>query len=431
MKQKILRAGSGLLAALTMLAVCTVSAAAEDSEDSEEIVTYTSGDYTYSRLVDSEDEENKAACIINYNGSETDIVIPEQIEGLDVVRLGDTAFTGKHQIERVTLPSHLQEIGSYTFADCPCILEYKVAEGNVNFESRDGVLYTADGLTLLRYPLGTEPKKAVVPDGVKMVGNVAFTCSLTLEEIELPASLVAIGISSFSDCTLLKSVEIPEGVELIDSFAFNSCKNLESVRLPSTLIQIGDGAFSGTALTKIGLPSSLQKIGMQAFAATKLTEVSIPASVTEIGYSAFGWDVRADGEFVMNEDFVIYGEKGSVAHEYCFDSDDGNHFTFIDNSGQSDSAADSNAESAADESADEHDHDHDAESSAESSAAEGSKAEPSDSNAEASGSSIGISGRIIGITSCIGAMLGIIAAAVISSRKSKKEKSKKETGKDE
>ena len=126
----------------------------------------------------------------------------------------------------------------------------------------------------------------------------------------------------------------------------------------------------------------------------------------------------------MNEDFVIYGEKGSVAHEYCFDSDDGNHFTFIDNSGQSDSAADSNAESIAEESADEHDHDHDAESAAESSAAESSKAEQS-------GSGIGITGRVIGITSCIGAMLGIIAAAVISSRKSKKEKSKKETGEDE
>ena len=37
MKQKILRAGSGLLAALTMLAVCTVSTAAEDSEDHHQL----------------------------------------------------------------------------------------------------------------------------------------------------------------------------------------------------------------------------------------------------------------------------------------------------------------------------------------------------------------------------------------------------------
>ncbi|MCQ2407331.1 MAG: leucine-rich repeat domain-containing protein [Oscillospiraceae bacterium] len=398
MKQKFLCAGSGMLAALTMLAVCTVSVAAEESEGSEEIVTYTSGDYTYSRLVESDNEENKAACIISYTGSETDVVIPDQIDGLDVVQLGDTAFAGSRRIERVTLPSHLQDLGSYTFAECPGILEYKVAEDNVNFESREGVLYTADGYTLLRYPLGTMPEKVTVPEGVKMVGNVAFTCSADIKEIELPDSLEIIGVSAFSDCPQLESVVIPEGVELIDSFAFNSCKKLKSVKLPTTLLQIGDGAFSATALTEISLPSSLQKIGMQAFASTKLTEARIPASVTDIGYSAFGWDVRADGELIMNENFVIYGEKGSVAHEYCFDSDDGNHFIFIEDTSQSDSTA----ESSTDESA------------------------AAESAAEQSDSSTGISGRAIGIAGCAAAMIGILIAAVVSGKKSKKE-----TGKDE
>lgn len=408
MKQMILRAGSGLLATLTMLAVCTVSAAAEESEESGDIPTYTSGDYTYSRLVDSEDENNKAACIIDYTGSDADVVIPEQIDGLDVVKLGDTAFTDKHLLTSVTLPVHLQELGSYTFADCTSITEYKVAEGNVNFESRDGVLYSADGQTLLRYPLGTDPEKVTVPDGVKMIGNVAFACSTTLKDLDMPTSLSAIGISAFSECSALTSVVIPEGVELIDSFAFNGCKNLESVKLPTTLIQIGDGAFSATALTKIGFPSSLQKIGMQAFAATPMTEVHIPANVVDIGFSAFGWDVRADGEFYMKKDFVIYGEKGSEAEYYCTDEDDGNNFTFIAENGSpaDDSSA---AESSAEES-----------KAADSSAAESSAAPQPE--AQSGMSAV----KIAGISGCVVLMIGILAAAVLSGKKSKKESGKDE-----
>ena len=316
--------GAGLL-----MTAAALPCAAEESSEEENGKLFTSGDYTYSLMTNTNDSEKTAACIESYSGSDTDLVIPEELDGLDVIALGSYAFTSMHELETVKLPETMIQFGEYAFADCPAIKSYTVAADNPYFESKDGVLYCDGGTTLARYPLGTEPTDLTIPDGVTELGNVAFTGCVSLKSVTFPDSLKKIALSCFSDCTGLTEIELPPNLTEIGAFAFNNCTNLKSVTFPDGLRTIGNAAFAATALESVKLPEGLETIGQQAFCETKLTTVLIPESVTDIGFSAFGWGAAQNGELIMDKSFIISGVAGSVAEEYANDADAGNSFKFI------------------------------------------------------------------------------------------------------
>lgn len=333
MKRAFSRGSALLLGAWLAASAAAMPCSAADDivtlpVETEESESYTSGDYTYSLLVNQNDEDRKAVCIEGYTGRETDLVIPEEIDGMEVVALGDRAFTSNYHLQTVTLPETLVLLGTYSFADCTRLTAYEVADGNEIFESRDGVLYAEDGGSLVRYPVGTLPTEISIPRGVISIGNAAFASCPTLTKLTLPDTLAYIGKSAFSDCTMLTEVTIPNGVMEIGEFAFNSCSRLKDVKLPSTLQAIGGAAFAGTAIESIELPNGLISVGQQAFAATEMKEVTIPPTVTSIGYDAFGWKADADNQLYMDKDFVIYGAAGSAAETYASDAEAENDFKF-------------------------------------------------------------------------------------------------------
>lgn len=333
MKNLIFRGAALMLALCASASAAALSCSAADDDivlpvETEENEAFVSGDYTYSLLVDPDDDSWQAVCIESYTGTETDLVIPEEIDGMEVLGLGDRAFTSNYALLTVTLPSTLQLLGTYSFADCTRMMAYYVEEGNPVFESRDGVLYAEDGTSLVRYPVGTLPEEVSIPNGVVSIGNAAFTGCPSLARVNFPTTLQYIGKSAFSDCNALTELALPGGLTEIGEFAFNNCSNLKQVTLPATLQVIGGAAFAATAIESIDLPAGLVSVGQQAFAATEMKEVTIPSSVTDIGYDAFGWKADVYHELYMDDEFVIYGAAGSAAERYASDSEWGNDFKF-------------------------------------------------------------------------------------------------------
>ncbi len=317
------------IAALTaaMLSLLAVGVHAVQAEEEEEEI-FTSGDYTYTLMVSVDDENVKAACIESYTGSETNLVIPETLDDLPVVALGDTAFVDNDTLETVTLPSQMVGIGNTTFADCSNLKSYQVAENSLYFQSIDGVLYASEGKYLVRYPIGTNPVNVTIPDGVYDIGYVAFAYCDTLQSVTFPDSLKTIGAWAFADCEQLNNVTLPDAVTEIEEYTFYGCAALDALTLPDTIKTIGAAAFAGTSLGEFEVPKECTTIGQAAFAGTPMTEVTIPATVTFIDYSAFGYQLDAEQNLTINADFVIYGEKGSDAERYASDAENGNTFTF-------------------------------------------------------------------------------------------------------
>ena len=243
----------------------------------------------------SEDSKTVIRCRKDYAGA---IVIPKGVTKIgkigDTTRFlptvfleNDNAFCGCNSLTSIKIPESVTEIKYCAFARCFSLKEIIVDEGNTNYCSKDGVLYSKDMSRLIAFPGGKVSIK--IPDSVTEIGCGAFYGCTNLISIEIPNSVTKIGQGAFRGCTCLTSIKISHSVTEIGSSAFESCTSLTSIVFPDGVTEIGSRAFSRcTNLTSIEIPDSVTEIGSRAFSrCTSLTSIEIPHSVTVIGDWAF------------------------------------------------------------------------------------------------------------------------------------------------
>lgn len=191
--------------------------------------------------------------ILKYNmdASLSDIVIPEKINGVAVVAIGDGAFY------RDVTPE-MQELWS-------------------KFSEQEKVVFYS------------KLQSVTIPEGVKTIGNNAFAYNYALTEINLPSTLKYIGEAAFEDCMNLPTIDLPDSITEIGASAFSGCKSITAVQLPIELSEIKNATFFGcSALEKVTLGVNVKKIGSEAFEdCVNLKEVYIPNSIKGIGQKAF------------------------------------------------------------------------------------------------------------------------------------------------
>lgn len=78
---------------------------------------------------------------------------------------------------------------------------------NLYYASVDGVLYSKDLNTIIRFPINKDVAK-----------------------YKIPTSVTTIGDASFSDCKFLKNVDIPDSVTIIGHQAFEWCEFLQDLK---------------------------------------------------------------------------------------------------------------------------------------------------------------------------------------------------------
>ena len=233
-----------------------------------------------------------------YWGIDETFAVPEGVETINADAIRDPGT-----LTKVVLPASVTNVEKGAFASAflfgtmgglgsfrsasvgsRSLTTIEVAEDNQNYRSIDGVLFSKDGKTLLRYPAGREQEKYVAPEGVETIGPNAFSNCYLLTEIEFPSSVTAVEAGAFQGCSLLKSIVLPDGITAIKNRAFGGCYSLESVVFPKNLTMIESFAFSDcVALAELVLPESLKTLGEGAFAGcVALKSVRIPRGVDGI-----------------------------------------------------------------------------------------------------------------------------------------------------
>ena len=132
-------------------------------------------------------------------------------------------------------------------------------------------------------------KTVTLPSTIQEIGTYAFEGCTSLTSINIPSQVKTMPYWGFQNCSSLKSINL-SSVTKIEPYAFNGCSSLTSVTFSSNLQSIGDGAFKDTtALKTVNLPSKLTYLGDSTFQASGLTSITIPTSVTEMpsNYGAF------------------------------------------------------------------------------------------------------------------------------------------------
>jgi hypothetical protein len=166
----------------------------------------------------------------------------------------------------MTLPNSIETVESNPFEWCFRLTGIWVEPDHPVFAQIDGVLFNKAENKLISYPIGKKSASYFVPDGVKSIGNSAFSFCENLTAITLPEGLESIGNSAFLFCENLTSITLQKGLKSIEDSAFLSCRNLTAITLPEGVDSIGNHAFDDCEnLTSITLPASLNSIAIDAF----------------------------------------------------------------------------------------------------------------------------------------------------------------------
>lgn len=160
--------------------------------------------------------------IHKYFGDDLYVVIPEQIEGEDVVGIDEKGFYGR-QVKGVVIPGTIKELGETAFGACDSLETIIIKDGNLKNIGK-ACFMLCKKLSYVQLPQGLEIiepeafdgceslKTIKLPDGVTTIGSAAFYHCLSLEEIELPDSVTTIGVTAFMECPSLKELNVPDSV---------------------------------------------------------------------------------------------------------------------------------------------------------------------------------------------------------------------------
>ncbi len=358
---------SGLLAAamaFTSVGLPVMNNGAHAHIETGIVAHAESYDFTYSNLDDN------CVMLTRYHGSDTDVIVPSEIDGHRVAALEKT-FSRNKNIKSVTIPESVEAIGVDTFYNCTALESVQIGE-NVK-----GLGYYAFGGC-------TSLKEITLPQSVGYIGRRAFNSCYALEEITLPQNLEHIGEGAFyncsaltdvtvngnvsrvkeetfSGCSALKSVNFAANcVERIDKNAFTGCKELseisgldslkelgtdvftdtawlaakkqesplvtagsvlidgknyaeEDLTIPDGIVMIADNAFKGnTNIKSLTVPQSVERIGDLAFnMCKKLSNISVPETLDDFGYWCFGatpWmdAQKKDSDYVTLNSVLLY-----------------------------------------------------------------------------------------------------------------------------
>lgn len=226
------------------------------------------------------DTETKEATVTGGVGNNLySVSIPDSI-GYDninypITHIGKEAFRSYRGLTTVSLGNCLKVIEDNAFEGCVELVKLGMPN---SLETIKGGAFASCGFSVVE-----------ISDGVKEIGENAFSRNSTLNSVKIGKSVTTIGRRAFSECPALTSVTLGENLKFIKTSAFERC----------------------TVLSDIILPSSLQVIDSRAFHSTALVSVSVPSSVVNIGKDAFN-DIYALKEIKVDEANTVYSDIDGV-----------------------------------------------------------------------------------------------------------------------
>ena len=254
--------------------------------------------YTYTL-----DDANRAT-ITGYSGNATALYIPDEIDGHEVVAIGDSAFEDRTDLRTVMIPDSVTEIGSCAFNNCTNLSNVTLSQNLKYMEGR--AFGSCEKITKIEIPKSLEwcgstlydygpfgdctgLKTVIFENGTtKILGHLFEKCT-GLEEINIPNTVTVIENSAFSGCTKLEQVNFSNKLTKIESYGFSDCTSLKKITVPDSINSIGNSIFQNcTSLTEVHLSNALKEISSNTFnGCKKLTTINFPSTLTTIGDSAF------------------------------------------------------------------------------------------------------------------------------------------------
>ena len=221
--------------------------------------------------------EDGVTCTVTGRGTnrDTELVIPEYIDGYRVTVIGESAIWPRRGITSVVMPNSVVRIEQGAFKFCE------------------------------------ELQSVTLSNRLEYIGFEAFAECYKLKNIEIPASVKKIGSMAFYNCTSLTAFTIPEGITHISGGMLGGCTGITSVEIPDSVTVIYAAAFADCiGLKKITIGTNVTAMGEGVFAGcsnyTQIYYMGTQVRWKEICKSIVG---------MRNEPFVIHCADGDLVVE--------------------------------------------------------------------------------------------------------------------
>lgn len=258
--------------------------------------------------------------IVKYYGNETDLKVPDEIDGKTVTEIAQKAID-QTSLHTISLPKTLTYIGDSDFSHAKNLTSIEVRDseyGKTRFwTDENGVLYgyvdhhtDVDQTTynkyleLLCYPSAKIEKSYTVDNKVTAIAGNAFSNYFYLEKINLGNGVRKLGVGAFLKCTSIQSITIPKNVQKIGYNVAYCCDKLAAYHVDEQNENYCDidGVLYTKDKSKLVIypkgkkltdqiytvdPACKEIEGMAFDDAAGLKEIKLPDGLTTIGRCAF------------------------------------------------------------------------------------------------------------------------------------------------
>ena len=109
----------------------------------------------------------------------------------------------------ITTPSSVTSLGNFSFRVYEYLGKIQFESTNLHYALIDGILFSKDIRTIVRYPMNKDGDSYTIPSSVTSIRNeILFFCR-SLKEITILSSVTSIGDCAFSYCSSLTQITVP------------------------------------------------------------------------------------------------------------------------------------------------------------------------------------------------------------------------------
>lgn len=244
--------------------------------------------------------------ITQYDGKDTNLRVPEKINGKTVTEIGDQAFYHSTKSPTsIVLPNTITKIGNLAFYNCNNLTNITIPN---SVKELDGAPFT--GLSNINVTIASNHPYFTISDNIiynKNKTKVIECLAKKTGHVTLPNTVATIGKSAFCRANIT-SITLPSTLKTLEDGAFRESK-LTGITIPKSVTTIEQGAFYYTSNLKTctieeGCTASL--LDYVFVGCSSLQEIEIPNTIRTINDNAFN-----------NTKTVIIGKTGTTAQSYA------------------------------------------------------------------------------------------------------------------
>ena len=258
------------------------------------------------------------------------------------IGIADYALSESKGLEAVTIPQSVRYLGDYAFSECPSLYNVNLSRSSIE-EIGERAFTKCPILSILTL------QKNNGASAIKRIGSYAFYGCSSLQNVNIPKSVISIGTYAFKNTKLwndvvkaggdviyagnwvvgynpevqITDVKLEDGTVGIADYAFYQCKDLKSVENLHLVENLGYAAFyKCSSLERAQLNTDITVIQPYTFyKCTSLWDITLPDRLLAIGRSAF-YKCETLNELDLSNIMTFEDEDGNeiglIIDDYAF-----------------------------------------------------------------------------------------------------------------